>query len=271
MAANPNRLIVPPPGSYSDASRKTVAGKWITRPSDPFWPEAMFPEADPSSPVSDRLFDINNLVNSEPVPEITPIFTGLRKQIAERRLGMHNKRVERRVKDAHVLRHVAELIVEEKSYRVAHDKFRPRTIRQLYDSQRLNKFNRRRKQRIRSASNIAAVYSDLPGGELEVTAASTPDFKGHSDIASVAEHYSNYKNRTLYERLGGEIELHEHLFNKVLSGAQNRADKTVVKRNKLAKKTEKLAQLHRDRAAPSSVTAIKNAGKAVHSAWKKRK
>jgi hypothetical protein len=261
---------------FKTVTRDSSRPSYLIKPSaEPdfgrFLPE--LPESDATIDVMPaRLYESrSNLLESGPIPEIVPALLGLRLAWANHRIRKAEDKIDSLSHDGQVLLRAAELIVRDKGFRaltvknaagetVTND-LRPYTPRQSFDVMRLNKLFRRRHQRGRAASNIAASYTELPGGSVESTGTATPDFKAHSNRKRLLkERWPSQKDENLYVRLGGQIDRRDARFKAIVSRPYVSAEIVSKKRHDLVLKSEALRRAKAEGRNLGVVEAIKGDG-----------
>lgn len=163
----PNKKVV---NIYSDPS-KQVRPTQLVSPVDTPVPEGMLPDAEPIDTTIDRI----ELLKEKEIPELVPVFLGVRKWIAERRIKKSQAEINKLAGDYLVIRYVGESIIKGKGY-LRHEVEdpenpkekitnidRPITPSQLKAARKLERIAEKRRRNQVEASHLAASYPVVGG------------------------------------------------------------------------------------------------------------
>lgn len=150
---------------YSDPS-KQVKPTQLVDPVDTPVPDRMLPDAKPIDATINRA----EILDTEEIPELVPVFLGVRKWLAERRITKSQAEINKLADDHAVIRYVGESIIKGKGYlrhevedpenpnKKINNIDRPTTPSQLKATRKLERIAEKRRREQVEASHLAASY-----------------------------------------------------------------------------------------------------------------
>jgi hypothetical protein len=209
----------PPTATIGRITKANTLTSWQTAPLvNPETPPDLFPadEIDPT-------FDRDALIASQPIPEVSPVFTGVRRYIAELRLNRAQNKIEQLAEDEQVLRFVGKSTLKWNGFRAIEEPNRPKTLKQNTAAQLLNATYTRARLRRARTNNIARNYN-------------------HVDQANsrLRERMTDRKMDRFEVRLHRQASRRHKLFKHIIARPGRKANKLIKRRDKLALKAHAL-------------------------------
>ena len=197
---------------------------------------------------TDALVEAGYMPNGEEIPEIFPVFTGIRARILEMRVSMIQRKVERLAKRQRQIHFIGKRVLEDKSYtstnpeEIPDDIERAHTMGIKISANRLSRLRARHVNVAQRRHTLERVYPEAIGNQPSYI-----PFMGISDYdkgpknniqRSLGERRSLNRGAKLYNHSGIAQSIYKDMFTRIVTKPGRAAEGLPEKRDRLAVKAE---------------------------------